>query len=493
MPIDDVKHLFISIIESGETMYVSPTGSDDWDGSLDFPWRTINKANQMLLPGQTVAVRAGIYQETIAPINSGNPGNFITYKNYPNETVGIENVTNGANLDNKEHILIDGFNINNVSSRWCRLLNANNNIIQNCNMNGCNGWSGIILYKSKYNRILSNTIEGADDSLYILEQSMYNLVEGNEFGDARHGCIDIVGPTGSVEFGNGPCYNIIRDNYLHNKLHTSFQLEMNSYRNLIENNIIVNSDTTVHGNGPGLQLDASANIVRNNIIINNYNEGMAVNAYYYSGTFKPCNYNKIYNNVIYGNDKGHLTNTTEIIHDNIFKNNIYFHNNAEAIYFWSNDAANKNNIFTHNIIMNNVPGENAVIWIGQPRTLAWMQSNHPDLFFDNLEQDPLFTNPGNGDFTLQPGSPAIDAGIWLTHTIGSGMGNQIHVEDAGYFHDGFGLINGDMIKIGSNPVTMILNINYDSNIITINNSITWGDTEPVSLPYQGSAPNIGKL
>lgn len=79
------------------TYYVAPWGSDDSSGTFTAPWRTINKAAQTMIAGDSVLVRGGTYAESINPINSGSPGAKITYANYNNEEViveGGEEITN---------------------------------------------------------------------------------------------------------------------------------------------------------------------------------------------------------------------------------------------------------------------------------------------------------------------------------------------------------------------------------------------------------------
>jgi hypothetical protein len=44
---------------------------DQNNGSIAQPWKTITKANQTLLPGDTVQIKAGTFNTTIAPVNSG--------------------------------------------------------------------------------------------------------------------------------------------------------------------------------------------------------------------------------------------------------------------------------------------------------------------------------------------------------------------------------------------------------------------------------------
>ena len=94
------------------------------------------------------------------------------------------------------------------------------------------------------------------------------------------------------------------------------------------------------------------------------------------------------------------------------------------------------------------------------------------------------------NFRLKSDSPATDAGMFLTTTKGNGIGADISVYNVRYFCDGFGLIEGDDIMVGSNKVTAV-DIDYDANLITVNKLISWSDGEPVSLIYSDSAPDIG--
>jgi hypothetical protein len=108
----------------------------------------------------------------------------------------------------------------------------------------------------------------------------------------------------------------------------------------------------------------------------------------------------------------------------------------------------------------------------------------------SVEGDPRFTNAASRVFTLEPGSAAIDAGTTLTTTATSGSGTTVRLTDAGYFHDGYGMIDGDTIQIGSTIVT-ITAINYATNDIVVQPGLTWTAGQSVSFPYTGVAPDMG--
>jgi hypothetical protein len=110
----------------------------------------------------------------------------------------------------------------------------------------------------------------------------------------------------------------------------------------------------------------------------------------------------------------------------------------------------------------------------------------------SINSDPLFTNIGDFDLTLQADSPAIDAGDFLTTTTSSASGTVIPVADARYFHDGYGIsgVSGDTIMVGNNTVT-VTDVNYSTNTITVNRIISWNNGDGVSYEFAGSAPDIG--
>ncbi len=59
--------------------YVSPTGSDNGDGSFSHPWATIQHADRLVQPGDTVVVMNGTYSGDILLRSSGTADRPITY------------------------------------------------------------------------------------------------------------------------------------------------------------------------------------------------------------------------------------------------------------------------------------------------------------------------------------------------------------------------------------------------------------------------------
>ncbi len=121
-----------------------------------------------------------------------------------------------------------------------------------------------------------------------------------------------------------------------------------------------------------------------------------------------------------------------------------------------------------------------------------------------LNQDPLFADSSSGNFTLQSGSPAIDAGggLTLVHATDIGSGTSLVLEDAHFFQPGWGGTEADAIAVGTLDNTVqITSIDYDTDTITLANTISRNDGDPVWLfkdsretpVLLGCAPDIGAL
>jgi len=106
---------------------------------------------------------------------------------------------------------------------------------------------------------------------------------------------------------------------------------------------------------------------------------------------------------------------------------------------------------------------------------------------------------------LRKASPCIDAGAFLTTTVGAGKGKVIRVKDVGWFTEGFnrnipdadwfsGGLNeaqGSLIRVGQSGPLRVVRVDYENNVITVDKSIGWRDGEGVGLYYVGKRPDMG--
>lgn len=81
-----------SIQASAREWFVSPKGRDEYDGTMEKPFYSIQKACMMAQAGDIVTIREGIYyiEEQVRPQRSGSLDNWITYRAFPGEKVIID-------------------------------------------------------------------------------------------------------------------------------------------------------------------------------------------------------------------------------------------------------------------------------------------------------------------------------------------------------------------------------------------------------------------
>jgi len=95
----------------------------------------------------------------------------------------------------------------------------------------------------------------------------------------------------------------------------------------------------------------------------------------------------------------------------------------------------------------------------------------------------------NFDFRYTGNCPLVGAS--LTQTVEAGSGRQIRVKDARFFFDGYGIVAGDQIIVGNNSAVAITAIDYATNTITVDRSISWKSNDSVTLRFPGSTPPVG--
>lgn len=80
--------IFSFLLEAKE-YFVRLSGNDNNPGSCKLPFRTIFKASEIAMPGDTITIWGGEYQleKQFRPVRSGEPGKWIVYRGAPNESV----------------------------------------------------------------------------------------------------------------------------------------------------------------------------------------------------------------------------------------------------------------------------------------------------------------------------------------------------------------------------------------------------------------------
>jgi len=124
-------------------------------------------------------------------------------------------------------------------------------------------------------------------------------------------------------------------------------------------------------------------------------------------------------------------------------------------------------------------------------------SNYWPVYPDNVEDDSLRWASqifDQLDYRPRDGSDLIDNGGAIDIAQNSGSNSRkLTVIDACTFCDGYGVTDGDMIRIGtSNAAVEVVGINYSTNVLTLDEARTWTkNTDRIFMNYKGDAPDIG--
>jgi hypothetical protein len=482
----------------------NPSASDQNPGTITQPWRTITKANQTLVAGDTVKIRAGTYTSYIAPANSGTSSNRITYTNYASEVVRISGTPYAVYLNRKSYITVSGIHASNLPNFLYIINGSNYNIIaySSFDQQSPADWdASVINGSSQYNWIhhsqFSNggecTSAGSDDGSVLdigiegstTDLTRYNLIEDSAF---FHGGHHVMG----LHAG----YNTIRNNYFHNEAWSRSKgnrtLYMNGRDPITGHNVIegnrfgysfIPCDADTVGN---VAMSTPYNIFRYNSLY--HSNAYAFGTYSYDGYSNALS-NRIYNNTIYNSG---------------FNINPAYAGGSENAAVTFQHTNNRDNA-----LKNNLYYVNARIYTG------YTSQVYANEFNGDARGNPLFVNasttaPTNvsdatwPDFNLRSGSPAIDAGGALTTVAvaDTGSGTTIILSDGSYFQDGSygppGVVQPDWIAIGSiSNVVQIVSIS--GNTITLAQSVARADNAPVWLyrksdgvrVLNGSAPDAG--
>lgn len=189
-------------------LYVSPSGNDANDGSLDSPWRTLAKAVSDAPNGATVGVMGGSYGRlTITAPRTG----WVTLRAVEGTNPRIDGVGVGSSPLADVRVILDGFDIFSANySPVLSIYNAKNFVARNCEIHA-NKWSvnkigreGIDIFDS-----VSITI----DKCYVHE--VYRGVQIRN-SDSTRIVRSLIRPKGSsgIQYLNGCTNTLIEQNNL---------------------------------------------------------------------------------------------------------------------------------------------------------------------------------------------------------------------------------------------------------------------------------------
>src|SRR6266568_3585481 len=368
------------------TYYVALTGNDANPGTQTQPFGTIAKGISVLHAGDTLYVRGGNYNESIATNNYNIPAgtswsNPVTIAGYPGETVTLPSIGGNFNASEQYIIFMDfvvtgaqGGGIGIVHDAGSTTPGDSYVRFQNIDVHDWtssgNAPPGFYIFANHVEVLggkVHNSPVGAACSpdtqadchgFYII--GAYNLIDG-------------------VEIYNNSGYGI----HLYNGYNPTF-----NHDNIIRNNRVHNNYIAPSCCGGGILISRGANnMAYNNIVYNNRSvNGIAVG-------YQAVN-NQVYNNTVYGNGG----------------------------YGISVDSVNTHGGTTGTIVRNNIVYGN----VGGINDLGVSTTQD-----HNFTSNPNFVDVAAANFHLQAGSPAIDAGITLS-AVTTDIAGTSRPQGAGY-------------------------------------------------------------
>jgi hypothetical protein len=473
-PVSEPQHPESALINlaSGTVYYVATSGSDSNAGTQAAPWRTIQHAATTVKAGDTVNIRAGVYNEAVTPAVSGTAAaGSITFQSYPGETATIDGtglkVTNGqsglVNINNRNYIIVSGLEIRNFTST------SDSQVPIGIYVSGADSY--IQLLSNHVHNITTtapaNANNCASNALGIAiygssaPASINNLtISGNEVDHNKTGCSETVTLNGNVESFT-VTGNLIHDN---NNIGidaigfegTSPQAAYDQARNgTISGNTVYN--ITSYGNpdygnayaADGIYVDGGTNIVierntvhdadlnielasehkgkltsyitvRNNLVYHGNSNGISIGGYDSKrGGTDHCT---IVNNTLYANDT-QQTGSGEFqvqyyATNNVFKDNIIYAGASQDLFFnnYTNSESNPVDV-DYNLYYSTDAADAQWIWNGKTYTgFAKYQSGAGKDAHSSFA-NPQFISTSTPNLDIASGSPAINTGVVLGSSV----------------------------------------------------------------------------
>jgi chitodextrinase len=322
--------------------FVSLSGNDANGGTLTAPFRTINKASSVALPGDVISVRGGIYNAAVSIGAKGTSAARITFRAYPGENAildgtGIGSSTILVNLSGTQYVDFTNFEVRNAPFIGVNARNTKSTRIAGNTIH--HSWRNAIYFGS-------DAMAGTTEAL-VENNVAYNNVQENTAHALSGGWAGTI----VISKTNG---GTVRGNRVYNN-------DGEAIIGLLSENLRIAGNETYDNFSQGVYLDnARFNTVEGNLIYCTGNtryyrdgfpgQGIAIANEAYS-TALPSSDNKILNNIVvgtrwgfyYGNfeNGGGLKNTT-------IANNTFYKTAQEIVRITNDTHANslvENNIF----------------------------------------------------------------------------------------------------------------------------------------------------
>ena len=532
----------LSSLGNSTTYYMSSsTGADSNNGTTpNSPWQNVSYLNGKLGDGTIVTgddiyfKRGDVFTDTNLIVRTGgNESNIMTFGSYGAGAKPI--ITNTGSYcieflyNNVSYVTIEDLVLKNVSSmallgtvildnitiQNVEIYNSSQNglffqevdtlTIENCTVAN-SGRSGLVLYGDDTHRlantkVLNCTVYGTGDGdCIVLHKSDTNENTGNNHIIRNCTAYNSIEDCYDISAGE----NILMEDCRGWNASNTVCVIGHDISNITVQNCVFNDS-----NCYGLYIGDCNNAIFRNISIFNTTDGAGLSFFptETGGGFAGED-GRIENCTVYNNDfvypssfTGEWTNrvvgvTYDYFNDIVVKNNIFSCFNDSALstlyYVYVATIPPSNNITFDNNLWYNADGSSDGKWYNGT---SLMDLDEWQVFYPNdTFADPGFVDADGNNLNLEVGSSCIESGSWLTRTSGSGTSTMwVSVQDASFFMDGYGMVDGDKVFVGDDTGLMITEVDYSNNSFKVDSSISWSDGENVSLDYYlGNKIDIGR-
>lgn len=471
------------------TYYVRTDGDDGNTGttnSAEGAWLTIQQAADTIVAGDTVRIQPGTYTENVTEGTGGSAGSLITY-------LGDGGVG--------EIKIVGRFTINGVD--FVRLVGLE--VYQTDNSTG---YEGISLISGSDNcQVLNCYIHHTDNIALRIGNSggNSNVFRWNRIEFPRGIAGDVMGENAIKIVGNNNVaeYNIIRRVGDYSNIFGTNNVWRNNWCGENSTNDfpgILETMPEYHhidfiqwyvGGVPLYRNQCEANTLASNLVSNGHGVMIQKN-----GADDGSAYFTMRNNVFWRLGSG-VTGFNPFRDGYVLQNTIVdcqqITSSGYTVGFTDRDGYHSTNMHCVGNVFHSACSETSYgPWFYEgdlDKTGTYVnhnvryQSNDPEeAEVNGIEGDPLFFDYANGDLRLSTnGSPAFEFITCLTTAHGAGANSTSLVvhSNATYFCDGFGMVDGDWIAIGSGAPVQITGVNDDTKTITLSSARSWSDNDSI--------------
>jgi len=416
--------------------YVATTGNDGNPGTSGSPWLTIGKAAATMVAGDTTFVKVGTYLQTrvgtsryipaLNPTNSGSAGNPIVFKNFGSDSVIIKydpaETDGGPLIGSNEHAYIEwnGFIVQETVANYASDTgpvaifgnaaggtNTDHCSIKNCDIRAVrivttDNHCAVRIENANFARLYNNKIRGITDGWFffndagIMTYRMRNsVIDHNEISDCGAG-MSIKGVAGNADYND---LDTLQFNLVYGCQYGIINLAASRLR--IVQNVIRNGHSYTGDNTDvvGIQVWESCNGTTAGTCAN----GGTADDDIINNTIYSCYYG-----VLMDGKSDRLTRGSRDWRNNIIVSTTYplktgpIYNGEDLLAQFASDY---NDFFTWTQFRA-FPGGTATNY--PPPLSGWVAAVSKDSH--SISSDPLFVDATNGNFRLQTGSPALNAG-----------------------------------------------------------------------------------